>query len=277
MAIFELFRLSLTERSIQGELFKEPVEDITRERYLKNIFSKTIQFIHNNTEFHYVPDVPGNSNDNFIFGRVGRSYIIEENRPPEEGLEESEHMGWKASVIVIDPTSHSDGQKISFQFDRSVGTPSSLIKSIIDKVNLDNYSKYHIDSDPIFSSKTFWDFVDQNKGEVTTVKFDISTPNMFGSSDEFSKEMKRFRDYEKAQKVELSLKSSDGLQTDTQGIRQAVEYTEKGTGTIKATTRSGKSYNSLNTTAKVEIKIPESGLPILDKIANLISEVMGRE
>jgi len=277
MATFELLRLSLTERkNIQQELFSEKIDPISREDFLRKVFSKNTTFYHQSNEFHYVP-----SNDiesgNMLIGRIGRSFISDENLPPEQGLQESEHVGWKASAIVIDPTHHSDGQKISFQFQQKVGKPFPLIKSLIKEINDQKESIYHIDVEPIFSPKTFWGFVDKHKGEVTSIKFDFTAPNMFGSSDDLSEELKQFRDMEKAQKIEIKLKSEDGLETDTDRLRQAVDYAQKGTGTILARTRTGKTYNSLSTTDKVSISEEDSDEPLLVRIARKISMVLGHE
>jgi len=277
MAIFELFRISLTKReSIQLKLFSNENKQISRQDFLNEVFSDRIIFFHQSNEFHFIRINNLNLKDKII-GKIGRPIVSEENLPPEQGFEEAEHTGWKASIIVIDPAPHEDGQKISFQKLRDVGESFALIKSLVKKINEKKDSIYHIEIEPIFSSRTFWDFVEKNKGEITNIKFNFTTPNMFGSSDELSKELAALRDNEKAQKVELTLKSDDGLETNTERLKQAVEYAQKGTGEIRAISKNGKRYNSIETTASILINDDKKEGSLLNRVLNQIKTVLGYE
>ncbi len=67
---------------------------------------------------------------------------------------------------------------------------------------------------------------------------------MFGDKDDFSDELRRLRKKNNVSRVRSTL-SSDGVLDVKQGnIREIVDYTEKGVGTIKATTTGKHRYNS---------------------------------
>jgi hypothetical protein len=80
---FQLFRLSLLLHE-QMSLFDHEV--ISREEYLRGVFSQEYQFDHYGNRFHYQPDL-ARSSGNIVLGRVGRPMIIEETGPRRRGWE----------------------------------------------------------------------------------------------------------------------------------------------------------------------------------------------
>lgn len=225
---FDLFRFSLLPKE-QMDLLTP--FDSTREAYLRNIFSSRIQFQHYKTAFQYVPSQISGE----IVGRVGRLVINEENLPPDIGLEEAKREMWKAAVIVIDPTEHIDGQKVALEWDPKVGKTDPVMTSLTRAINEQNpTAAYHLEVSPISEASTFWEFARENKGAITTLSFTFVAPNMFGGIDNITEEMRQFRDEERAQRVSIALKSSEGIETDTEKIRNSVEYTSRGGGEITA-------------------------------------------
>jgi len=271
MAIrFDLFRLSLLPRE-QMDILNHP--DPTREEYLKKVFSASNEFEHYGTIFHYVPSDTSNE----IVGRVGRSVIMDENLPPEVGLEESKHESWKAAVLIIDPKEHGDGQKIALEYDPRVGHTHSIISSFVQTINKQNpTAAYHIEVVPISEANTFWQFAEENKGRVTMLSFNFVAPNMFGGIDNITEEMRQFRDQEKAQKVQITLRSDDGIETSTDKIRNAVTYTTRGGGQITARAKGNKKYSSKQTTSFVKLD-ENRDEPLILRVARNISKVLGRE
>lgn len=272
---FELFRISLTDRSQQPDLFKNPRE--SREDFLRRIFGGKLVFNHYGSIYHYVV-----SDINYagkIVAKVGKMYATLENSSPEEGFAPAFHEGWKASVIVIDPIHHSDGQKISFLHDRVVGKPSSLLRSLTKHINSLVDNSYHIEIEPIFSPNSFWEFAERNRGAITSLTFEFVTPNMFGTTDEVSVELKSFRDIEKAQKVVISVKSEDGIQTNTQKIENSVEYVTQGTGSIKAQAKGGKRYNSKTKTEYSTLPLSEidENKSIIERVKSNIGRLLGHD
>jgi hypothetical protein len=70
---FQLLRLSLTPRDRRQQEFEFGVaatEPPTREAFLRDVFSRSIEFTHYGNTFHYAPAPPA-AGENVILGRVG--------------------------------------------------------------------------------------------------------------------------------------------------------------------------------------------------------------
>jgi hypothetical protein len=266
---FQLFRLSLTPR--EADLFTP--EPPPREAYLRTVFGQQQRFQHQGNPFVYVPSPEKPAS--YIVGQVGRPFVRLENLPPDKGFALAEHEGWRAAVLALDPTSHSDGQKLAFSVDDLLGTPSAVLRSFIKHLNhLDSDAPYHTEAEPIFSPRTFWAFAEEHKGEVTSLRFEFVTPNMFGSADSLSEELREFRHDERAQIVNINLRSQDGLNTDTPRVRAGVEYAGKGAGKILAFARGGRRYNSQNQVETTAIE--ETDEPLLMRALRHLHEILGR-
>ena len=268
---FDIFRLSLQEKK-QNDLFE--IKKMTREEYIRKIFSVKKSFEHYSEVYHYV--FAKNIND-IIVGRIGRKLTTEENLPPDVGLEDYEHESWKASAIVIDPKDHIDGQKIAFQIDRRLGKPYSVLKSFINSLNQNNSTaQYHLEIAPINDEKTFWKFAEENKGNITKLSFTFVAPNMFGTTDNINNALRQMRDNEKAQKIDVTLQSDEGIETNTENIKHSINYATKGGGEIRANARGNKRYDS--TKIQRQIKIYEGkNLSPLDLISKYIDRIISRE
>jgi hypothetical protein len=240
---YELFRLSLI-KSPQTNLFNR---EVTREDHIKDIFSREWKFLHYKTPFHYAPaarsDLAGTES---LLGYMGKSVLTSENLPPEEGLMESLHEGWRACVIAVDPSDEGDGQKLAIELDLAVGTPRSILKSFFRTVNASyGESPYRVEPQPIFDAASFWSFADQYRGDIVRLTFDFVVPNgLWSARTNLHSELKEAHETMKAQEVSTTLKSHAGLNTDAAPVKEAVEYAERGSGTIKAKTRSGKRFTS---------------------------------
>ena len=197
----------------------------------------------------------------------------------EEGLEETIHDGWKAAVVVIDPTHHDDGQKVAVGEDAMVGSPPGLIQALVATINeACPHTAYDIEVEPIVSAQSFWQFANRHKGQITNVTFEFVPPNMFGGSNNLSEELRQFRKKENAEKVVVRLISSEGIDTDTDRTKESVDYIVKGTGRISAKTKSGLRFNSTNKVATTMIDAKEMpDEPTLTRLSRLVTRILGRE
>lgn len=274
---FELFHLSLLPR-VQHDWIDVAPEKITRENWLRKVFGEEQPFSNYGADFHYVytqPDAEGMP----IIGRVGRHVVREENRPPSEGLEDFSHDTWLAALLVLDPTHHEDGQKLAIQNVNNVGAPKSLVKNLIAAINARYPSgPYSIEVAQIIEERSFWQYVEENKGNITSMTLDFIAPNMFGSEDEFSNEMTAFKESEKAQKVKLTVANGDGIEPDTPRMRRAVQYATKGGGRIRARAKGKKSYNSDDSVKRSFLDdVRVSGIELVEAARNLTKRILGRE
>ena len=250
---FDLLRLGLLERPINlfeaAGIERRP----SREEWLRDLFNRSIVFVHRTEEFHYVPDPSMPPESAVIIGRIGRRTAVPDHEPPAKGLADTKRDAWAAVRIVIDPRHHTDGQKLAVQHDRKVGAPLALVSSLANELNVHPYP-YEIELSPIVNADTFWGFVDTHKGKITSVSFEFISPNMFGEKDDYDREMKELRDREKARKAKLELENRDGLELQTPRVQRAVDYISPGQGRIRAKTKDGHTFKS-------EDKIKRVGIP----------------
>ncbi len=240
------------------------------------MFSEERKFIHYKHDFYFEP-APDSSTAGALLGRLGRLVESDENLSPEEGLVETTHEGWKACAVVVDPTEHADGQKVSVQVDERVGKPIAILKSLVDAINnqvLD--APYRIEAEPMFDSQDFWEFVKENEGAVTSITFEFIAPNgPWNTSESIKEEMIAWREKVGAQKIIETFKSEDGLKTDSPEIKEAVEYIEKGSGNVSAKARKGRRFSSTNKPISTTIE-KGNHEPTIVRVARQIAKVLGR-
>lgn len=255
---YELFRLTLISRR-PNDLFS--VLNPSREDFIIALFSRRIEFEHHTTAFSYVP-LSTDIETKAIVGKIGRAVQIPENAPPDEDFDEQLRETWKASVIAIDPTPSKDGQKISIQNDRRVGRPFSVLRSLLRHVNSDVAAAYMLEAQPIFSSETFWQFAEINKGNITSLTFDFVVPNGIWNADSNLKdELRSANESMNAEEVITTIKSESGVNTDSAPVAEAMAYIENGSGTASARTRDGKRFSSTKKSKRSIVEYDLIGSP----------------
>lgn len=275
--LFELYRVALVPRKQQLHFESMEFQAYSREEWIKYTFGKKYSFRYYKNEYWYVPSESDNSDT--LIGRIGKKVTREENRPPEERLEEVIRDAWIASYIVVDPRPDHDGQKLAIQIQPSVGSPHSLIKRLAEVINSENIAgPFAIEIDQIIDTSHFWDFVEQNKGQLVSVTLDVHVPNMFGSSDELDVELRAIRDNENAHRLKMTLHNEDGaLNAETKRVREAVAYTQRSSGNLSARAKGGRVYNSKNSASRVLIEgLETAGQKSIEILLSLKDRVLGR-
>jgi len=234
-----------------------------REAWLRDIFGRDITFQHRGAGFHYVP-LPEVANPEVMVGRVGRQVVGVENQPPEAYFRETEHVGWRAALVLIDPRSHANGQLIAGEMLTDVGKPLSVMASLAQSINMREPAEpYFMDVNAITAAQTFWAFEEENRGHIVDITFDLHVPNMFGIRDDLDKELKELRDNEKARRAKLQIQNEDGLNLQTDRVKTTVEHTIDGGGAIKARTVDNKRFNSRRLVQRktVDVDLPSDKQP----------------
>lgn len=277
---FDLFRLSLRKRR-QIDILDKIDEQMSREQWIRHLFSRTTEFRHHGTEFVYVPLDPIQTFP-YVVGKIGRPVSEIEHTAPEDGYQEYIHDAWKAAVVVCDPRESDDGQKLAIQFHMDVGKPATLAPRLLQAMEEGlEYLQFLSAVHPISNSEAFWDFVERNEGKVTRIVFELEVPNMFGSDDEFDKEMKEYRDKEKAQKVSIKLENPDGIEPNTDRVKYtANKAMSQGTGTVKA-----KAVGKNNTfssqkqqeSARIPVDHDNETEPLIERAASMADRILGRD
>jgi hypothetical protein len=279
--VFEQFRLSLRSRDQMG--FFGHFNELSRAEWIKVLFSADVEFMHYGSLYHYVPK-PLDDAAKVLVGRLGRKTYSTKNTPPESGLEEYIDETWRASVIVIDPSEHKDGQKLAMQRLSEVGSPLSLLPRLIQALEESfktNEPPFFTSINPVSDSQEFSKFVSKNRGKITRITFFLDVPNMFGADDEYDKEMKDFRDKEKAQKVKIEISNPDGIDATSERVKFTAEKAmERGTGKVTAKAMGkNNTFSSHRTQKKVKIQLDdeESKSPLIDQAEANASRIFGRD
>lgn len=248
----ELFRISLTSRKqvdfddLKGKDGSPP----TREECIRYAFKMRFQFNVRGKIYHYTPDKI--SDDNIgVYGRIGRKLDEHESLPPEEGLTETIRPQWQSSKIIIDPTHHDDGQQVAMENKPEVGKCNTILKALAEHINYKIFIPYIIEIGPIIDTKTFWDFEKENRGKITKITVTAPVPNMFNHSGNIDNDMKAFRDKERASTVSQTLANPDGLNVETDRVREGIDYAAKTGGSITARAVGKKTYNSNDKSKRV--------------------------
>lgn len=253
---FDLFRLSLRERS-QKDFFID-IEKLDRIDWIRKLFSTPAEFFHYGAKFVYIP-LEVDIHDGYIRGKIGREVSEIEHTSPEDGYQEYIHDAWKAAAVIVDPAEHEDGQKVAIQFHPDVGKPVALSTRLVSALEERQELKHYLTSiHPITNSEAFWNFVKRNEGKITKIRFELEVPNMFGAEDEYEREMREFREKERAQKVVIEIKNPDGIDPHTDRVRfTADKAMSQGTGKVTAKAM-GKGNKFSSDDQQVYSKIPLS-------------------
>lgn len=270
---FDLFRMTLLDRT-DPELF---APDESREEFLRRVFSTSLDFSHHGKPFWYRP--AGRKEEDAVFGRVGRRVILDENLPPEKGLGETTHEGWRACVVAVDPRNHRDGQKLAIERDRTVGGPVAIANALAKAINVKHAdANFSVEISPIFDARTFWEFAKNHQGEIVSLTFDLVVPNGLWTSDKnIRDEMAEVRDELNGQEVVTTIKAPYGINTHSKRVEDAVSYAESGSGTISAKTRTGETYYSKSVPKSVIVDdVEKDRTKLIDRVANKLLQVFGR-
>jgi hypothetical protein len=237
-----------------------------REAWLRDIFASEIAFAHRGVDFHYVPEESSAANPDqvFIIGHVGRRVTAVENEPPEAGFAETRHEGWRATLVLIDPRSHDNGQMGGVEVLPEVGRPLAILDSLCMSVNARaTPEKYFIEVNAITDPQTFWDFEKENRGDIVDVVFELHAPNMFGIRDDLDRELRQLRDNEKVRRARFEIQSEDGLNLQTPRVEATVAHALEGGGAVTARTKSNRRFNSREKARRktVDVVLPSDPEP----------------
>lgn len=251
-----LFRLSLKAREAPDLFEAVGIRDIGREAWLRHVFGARRPFRHYNGNFAFLPETEiSQAPSNLIFGWIGRETRLAERTSPSEGFEPTEHLGWQAAFVVIDPTHHDDGQRIAIESNDDIGKPRAILNSLVKSINADPEGSYFVTAYPLISENSFWDFAKSHHDKIKSITFDVAVPNMFNSSSEFEDELRSLRDKENVAEVKTTLESDGDLAYNTERMKDIVNYVERGAGELSAEASDGARYSSTIHEKRVQVEV----------------------
>lgn len=117
---------------------------------------------------------------------------------------------------------------------------------------------YFTKINPIVEKSTFWSVYEKNIGNITSAKFLFVAPNIWGSRDRLSEEMKRLAKQNKVQTLEVDYNNSSGkLDLSGNDIVEAVNYAVDGGGGVSLHTKEGKVFDTREKESIKSISISE--------------------
>lgn len=245
---FDQFHFSLIERDQQDFL----VQPLTREQWLRDRLQRTFEFRHMGNQLYWVPR---QLSDDYVVGIVERKRVQSQRRPPEEGAEEFEGEIWQGSMVIVDPVHRPDGQKVAVELVASVGQTKAVLSSLVEHLNSNPTNQYVLYFKPLFRGDSFWKFAEKHGGTLQYVNFKFTVPNMiFGAQKGVTTGLTRIGNDTGAQEVDVRLGSTDGVITNSESVREALEYAEEGNASVTAKSLSGEIWSSTNQRMAVKIK-----------------------
>lgn len=189
-------------------------------------------------------------NDLFVF-QVGHNKKI--NRETRDFRNE-EIDNWPSTKVIV--WNHPEKQYILVQKRTSAfSSCETVVKLILAKVNrylgLKNLRVIH---EPLFEKRSFWEKIEEIRGKIEAVKFEIITPNMANISGSLSEDIKRFAKATNSTRNELKIEaepeSSLVLERGDETLEGLVDYSSMGGGNISIKIRGIKA--KFHTSKKVK-------------------------
>ncbi len=170
----------------------------------------------------------------------------------------------QSQIIAVQNTKEYQSQKTLV---------SVLMKRILPKLAKENLC---IKYSPIYKKNGFWNFINEHKGDVLSVLFEIITPNMSSISANLSEDIARMAKETQAVTTEYKITAGKGstlnISENNKDIDGLVDYTAKGGGETKVKIRNSKSHFNTN---DFQIKTEVSEIEMtgnLDELFTIIQE-----
>jgi hypothetical protein len=215
--------------------------DGTREQWLRHALGESFDFLGwGGRELVWVPK---RVNDGLIFGLIQGKAPFSHHESPNAGGGEIVSEMWQGAYLFLDPTHHDDGQKLALEND-VMGKPRALAKALFDHLNDREDAPYSTIPELIFDENDFWRFSEANNNILKYIKFRFVVPNMWGPQHDLDKDLKETGTETGAENVDVSFSAKNGVTTRNAKVQNAVEYTQRGAGDIKAESMTGTKFSS---------------------------------
>ena len=267
---FLLFHLNLVEiRQPSFETFRG-----TREEWIRRVLKDRFVFAHRRgTELVWVPKYEIGP---AIFGVIQRRKEHLRHEAPEHGGGETVIEEWQGAYVLIDPTHHEDGQKMAVENDE-VGRPIALAKSLFQYFNERPDRPYIAKAEIIFDASDFWTFAARHENLVQSITFKFVVPNMWGPQNDLEEDLKDTGKETGSDEVDVTFRGEDGVLTESDKVKQGVNYAERGAGKVVARALDGEPYSSDDRPKRT--KIPKTDLESADApsiIESMMRRILGR-
>jgi hypothetical protein len=263
---FKLYRYTMTPIIEQPSLLPNAK---TKHELIQELFLKVNQNVSQSEENRTLvySRIYNTKNNRFIVSKVAKQKNIKTHGSPENNFREEDIPDWPNSYLIINTDDHpKNGQLIAFeQNSQYFPDPLVALKNIKDKFNKSlNMSGWKVEIEPLTQKKSFWEYVEKNKGSVQKLTFNFNSPNLFGGKTALEEEMRVLREDSLATNLEVTLSNPSGtIDIKKSGLlkkfyAESMEYIRKG----------GGSWSTQNTGKRSKVKSShDSSVEIIKTIA----------
>lgn len=261
-----LFRFSLTQRA-QPSLFDDK-EPQTRQSFLRENLSRSFEFSYWGEQiirYEFTQE-----DDEVISGAVCKWVSEDQEADPSDPFAKSEGGRWLKASFFFNIEDHQ--QVFGIEHHKRVGAPSAILAGIARYINeRTDEHPYHIEVSEINEKGSFRKAVGEYPNPVTTLSFRFVVPNPPNVEEETREALKKLGKSTGAEEATETLKSSKGLEVDSDYVNDAVEYIEDGGGRVVAKNGKNIIFDSKN---RVRTETPpEAAKPKGQPITGLASMV----
>jgi len=241
---FDLFRYQILprNRSFQPDLFGgiKTLEDLLAKK--NDFFAECIQTVEKfqSKRSEIVHKLIYHDQESFLFKMAVHRSI---KRETEEFVAE-ELENWPSILVLI--WNRPDKQIIAIQERGAAFQKTDVVANTIaetaNKVLVNQNLRVHVEA--LFLEKAFWDLIEEHKGKIKDIKFELITPNMANISETLSEELEDLAKGSNAAQSNLEIiadpDSSIIVEESDNRIRGLVQYSSKGGGDISIKLRGFK-------------------------------------
>jgi hypothetical protein len=259
---FDLYRYQLQPltRNVQLDFLRETNSIETLKARKNEFFAETLIELqkrglhHRKTEIIQRLDM--SEGDWFVFHFASRKSLSRSNR--DFNIERMDD--WPNVIVIINNSPDVQGIAIS-RNTKAFSRTSVLAKALVANLQstLQGY-QLHIEIEALFATKTFWSLVSQYRGMITSLTFELVSPNMPSISKTLEIDLARINAETNSHRTDIKLKSGEGssleLRKENTIVNSLVKYASSGGGDIVLRVRGLK--KSIRTSKNIrEIEIDE--------------------
>ena len=275
MIKFQVFRYHLNPLINGNQVIHNSVEKTEKElKENKNlIFDNILHSLDYYTDSKNLLKIELNKDDIFVIKLAQRKKI-------------SRIVNFKTEVIDNDPfvyiiiNNDSHVQKIAISYNKDAFSSPIVVKNTLKKLINPKLAEegLHINIEPLYIEQSFWDIIERNKNQITSIRFKYVKPNLADISgslpEAFRNVVERVNSSESIMKFTAPEKGYlKEINQKNENIKGMVKYTSDGGGNIKIKFKDIKKTESTGQNSKtIEIgEIELSGNNALDIIKNILT------
>jgi len=255
---FDLYRYQLLPitQDIQPDMYRSilSIDELKKQKNIlfSEVLSNFPKLVHNASTLHQKTVL--NEGDWFAF-KLGVQRSIER----ENVHFNKERMdNWPHVTVILNNA--SDCQFIAISKNTKAFASSRVIANMLEKTLKEYLKKMQLSMhiNELFDEQEFWELVKLYRGKITTVKFELISPNMANISKCLKVDLKQINLDTNSHRTCLELNAADEavleIQNDNEIIDGIVEYAAEGGGDISIKVNGLKrSIHTQKTNKKIEI------------------------